>query len=65
MEKPKVKHIQMSCGKPLGKGEYCEAGAFVQVLIVDNAELQKRIDARANRKLRGALDKMHKDGDHD
>lgn len=65
MEKPKVKHIEMVCAKLLGKGERCEAGAFVQVLVVDDAELQKRIDARANRKLRGALDKAHKDGDHD
>lgn len=65
MEKPKVKHIEMVCAKPIGDGALCEGAAFVQVLAVKDAALQKKIDARANRKLRGALDKAHKEGQHD
>lgn len=64
-DKPGVKHIEMVCAKPIGDGALCEGAAFVQVLVVEDADLQKRIDARANRKLRGALDKAHKDGEHD
>lgn len=65
MNKPGVKHIEMTCAKPIGDGALCEGAAFVQVLVVEDAALQKKIDARANRKLRGALDKAHKDGQHD
>lgn len=59
-EKPGVKHITLSCGI-----DKCEAAAFVQVLVVEDADLQKRIDKRANTKLRDALDKAHKEGEHD
>jgi hypothetical protein len=65
MDKPQVKHIEMVCAKPVADGALCEGAAFVQVLVVEDADLQKKIDARANRKLRGALDKAHKDGEHD
>lgn len=63
-ELPGVKHIEMICLESL-TGEPCKAAAFVQVLVVDDPELQKRIDARANTKLREALNKAHKEGEHD
>lgn len=61
----KVKHIEMICAKPIADGALCEGAAFVQVLVIEDADLQKKIDARANRKLRGALDKAHTEGQHD
>lgn len=57
---PKVKHITATC--PLTD---CLSEAFVQVLVVEDAALQKKIDARANRKLAEALEKAHKEGEHD
>jgi len=56
----KIKHITMTCPT---KG--CEIKAFVQVLIVDEKELQPKIDARARLKLKKALNKGHKEGAHD
>lgn len=58
-DKPGVKHITMTC--PRVK---CEHQAFVQVLVVDDGALQKRIDERANRKLTDALKQAHKEGLH-
>lgn len=56
----KVKHITMTCPQPK-----CHIQAFVQVLIVDEKELQPKIDARARLKLKKALNKGHKEGAHD
>lgn len=58
-EKPSIKHVTMKCGI-----DKCDHEAFVQVLIVDDPELQKKIDKRANAKLRAALDEAHKEGVH-
>lgn len=60
MADPNVKHITLTCP---AKG--CSSKAFVQVLVVDDQQLQKRIDARANKKLTDALNKAHKEGEHD
>lgn len=59
MEKPEVKHLTMTC--PRVK---CEAKAFVQVLVVEETELQPKIDERANKKLKDALIKAHREGQH-
>jgi len=58
-----LKHIEMVCINWLN--EPCPASAFVQVLVVEDAEFQKKIDARANLKLRKALNDEHKEGKHD
>lgn len=60
MSDPTIKHITMTC--PVNG---CDHEAFVQVLVVDDPALQKKIDARANRKLTDALEKAHKEGLHD
>lgn len=65
MADPTVKHIEMVCMNSLDPKEPCKAAAFVQVLIVEDQALQKKIDARANQKLREALDKEHREGLHD
>lgn len=59
-EKPGVKHITQTC--PIDK---CESQAFVQVIVVADPELQRRIDSRANAKLYNALSQAHKEGAHD
>lgn len=59
-ETPNVKHITQTC--PIDK---CDAEAFVQVLVVDDQDLQKRIDMRANLKLENTLRQAHKEGYHD
>jgi len=59
-QKPGVKHITGTC--PI-KG--CDSQAFVQVIVVTDEALQKRIDARANKKLADALTDAHKEGQHD
>lgn len=59
-ETPNVKHVTMVC--PAAK---CDHEAFVQVLIVDDQDLQKKIDKRANDKLKIALENAHKEGQHD
>jgi hypothetical protein len=59
-KKPGVKHITQTC--PVDK---CENQAFVQVLVVEDEQLQKRIDMRANLKLENALRQAHKEGAHD
>lgn len=60
MADPTVKHVVKTC--PV---DGCDHEAFVQVLIVDDPALQKKIDARADRKLRDALNEAHKEGQHD
>lgn len=59
-ETPGVKHITLTC--PVVK---CKSQAFVQVIVVEDQELQKRIDARADQKLRETLDEEHREGLHD
>lgn len=59
MDKPSVKHITQTC--PIAK---CDTKAFVQVLVVDDANIQKRIDYRADLKLVNALRQAHKEGEH-
>lgn len=54
-----VKHITMTCPQ---KG--CDNKAFVQVLVVEEKPLQPKIDALARKKLRVALVKAHKEGEH-
>lgn len=58
MEKPKVKHITATC-------LYCDNRAFVQVLVVDDKDIQKKIDRKARYKLKTALHNAHRDGYHD
>jgi len=56
----KVKHITRTC--PVAG---CLDKAFVQVLIVDDTETQKKIDKKANTKLTKQLRQWHKEGLHD
>ena len=56
----KVKHITRACPY---KG--CESKAFVQVVIVDETELQPKIDKLANTKLIKTLKQQHQEGLHD
>lgn len=58
-DKPGIKHVTLTCDI-----DKCDSAAFVQVLVVDDQQLQKRIDERANRKLRESLDAAHKEGQH-
>lgn len=58
-EKPGVKHLTKTC--PVDK---CDAEVFVQVIVVEDQNLQKRIDLRANLKLENALRQAHKEGEH-
>lgn len=60
---PAVKHLQMPCMNSIGD-EQCPAKAFVQVVIVDDPATQKKIDARANKKLSDTLAADHKEGLH-
>lgn len=60
MADPKIKHVEMEC-----PAEGCEIKAFVQVLIVEDKDLQKRIDKRADAKLQTTLETDHKEGRHD
>lgn len=55
----KVKHITGTC-----PAADCTEKAFVQVLIVDDKDTQKKIDALARRKLRKQLNEWHKEGQH-
>lgn len=58
-ETPKVKHITLTC--PRAK---CLTKAFVQVVTVEDAGIQEKIDKRAKQKLRAALVLGHKEGKH-
>jgi hypothetical protein len=62
-EQPGVKHIEMPCMNSLD--EPCKFKAFVQVVTVEDAKLQKKIDGRAMQKLRDTLNKEHAEGLHD
>lgn len=57
---PDVKHITMTC--PLAG---CTAKAFVQVIVFDDKDRQKKVDALARKKLRAQLTEWHKEGAHD
>lgn len=65
-ETPGVKHIEMPCMEiSIDPKNPCKVSAFVQVIVVDDPALQKKIDARANIKLRETLAKQHTEGLHD
>jgi len=65
-ELPNVKHIERQCTYIATKPDkQCPARAFVQVIVVDDPALQKRIDERANKKLSDALELAHREGEHD
>ncbi len=55
-----IKHITKNC--PV---KSCQAKAFVQVVVVEDAATQKKIDAKANKKLTAELNRLHKEGGHD
>jgi len=57
-DQPKVKHLTATC-------LYCDNKAFVQVLVVADKEIQKKIDNKARYKLKTALHNAHRDGEHD
>lgn len=59
-EKPGVKHITKDCPT-----KSCEIKAFVQVIVVKDPDLQKRIDMRADLKLENTLRQAHKEGAHE
>lgn len=61
---PGVKHIEMRCPNSITE-EMCKSSAFVQVVVVEDEKLQKKIDARANQKLAETLSKDHAEGKHD
>lgn len=64
-DKPGVKHIEMPCMEiSIDPDNPCKVSAFVQVIVVQDPELQKRIDQRANQKLRETLAKEHQEGKH-
>lgn len=56
----KVKHITKLC-----RAKDCGAKAFVQVVVVDDAETQKQIDTKARAKLTKTLREQHEEGLHD
>lgn len=58
-DKPGVKHITKTC--PI---KNCSSEAFVQVIVVEDEGLQKRIDMRADLKLHNALKQAHEGGEH-
>lgn len=65
-EKPGVKHIEMPCMEiSIDPDNPCKVMAFVQVIVVKDQDLQKRIDGRANQKLRETLARDHQEGKHD
>lgn len=54
-----IKHITGTC--PV---DGCDHKAFVQVLVLKDKELQKKVDAKARRKLKKQLTDWHKEGVH-
>lgn len=60
MSNPKVKHMEMNCSI-----KSCDKKAFVQVMIVDKKSVQKKIDAKANKKLKITLEREHSYGWHE
>lgn len=63
MPDPQVKHIESPCLNSIG--DPCKFAGFVQVVIVDDPELQKKIDKRAMKKLHTELKQQHEEGLHD
>ena len=64
MADPSVKHLEMRCTGRVGD-EQCKYAAFVQVVIVDDPKLQKKIDAKASLKMLKHIEKEHQEGLHD
>ena len=64
-EVPGVKHIERQCTYIVEADKQCTARAFVQVIVVEDAKLQQRIDTKANKKLVDALEMAHREGLHD
>jgi len=60
MDKLAIKHITKTCPQP-----GCDSKAFVQVVVVGDAETQKKIDAKARAKLNKGLREHHQKGLHD
>lgn len=54
-----VKHITSTC--PV---KDCSEKAFVQVVVFKDAETQKKVDAKARRKIKKQLKEWHEDGQH-
>lgn len=54
-----VKHITSAC--PV---KDCSEKAFVQVVVFKDAETQKKVDAKARRKIKKQLKEWHEDGQH-
>lgn len=57
---PGVKHITATC--PIAK---CTERAFVQVIVFDDKETQKKVDRKARLKLKKTLTAWHEEGLHD
>lgn len=55
-----VKHITGTCP---AKG--CTEKAFVQVLVVEDKDTQKKIDTKARNKIKKQLTQWHKERQHD
>jgi len=54
-----VKHITSTC--PV---KDCTEKAFVQVIVFKDAETQKKVDAKARRKIKKQLKEWHDGGQH-
>lgn len=55
-----VKHITGTCPE-----DGCKEKAFVQVVVFADKDTQKKVDAKARRKLKKQLIEWHKEGQHD
>lgn len=64
-KQPGIKHIEGQCTYVVDGDKQCPAKAFVQVVVVDDEKLQKRIDAKASKKVMDTLELAHREGDHD
>jgi hypothetical protein len=64
MENPNIKHLEMPCTNSTTK-DMCKVKAFIQVVIVDDPELQAKVDARASEKMAKLLEFEHSKGLHD
>lgn len=56
---PDVKHITGTC--PVDK---CNEKAFVQVIVFEDKDTQKKVDRKARAKLRKQLKEWHEEGQH-
>lgn len=55
-----VKHITGTCPK-----DGCTEKAFVQVVVFEDKETQKKVDRKARTKLKKQLLEWHEEGKHD